>query len=136
MIIRYSYAALTPRGSTTRIVISSFNEMTSFSVGVKLFERPRLGAQPTFKKLRLDLVGVVGTCPDMTDDLDSKCTALVQRLCLEAGRIIEDESPGDRASQVRRPNAVTLTCARQAGEDIAALIAAAEVVARRAGAEM
>ena len=58
---------------------------------------------------------------------------LVAALCLEAGRIMEDESvalaltlPTSSASIAQR-----LEAAREAGNDIAALIAAAQVLLRR-----
>lgn len=60
-------------------------------------------------------------------------TELLSQLCLEAGRIMEDASPelalrlptNSRAIQDR------LHRARSAGDDIATLIAAAEVLHRR-----
>ena len=87
------------------------------------------------EKLRLDFVGVVGTCPDMVDDSHSEFAVLVQRLCLEAGRIMEDESPTLAMSLPRSGDGIAarMACIRKAGEDIAALIGAAEVIARRAG---
>ncbi|MDP3676490.1 MAG: hypothetical protein Q8R44_15560 [Novosphingobium sp.] len=58
---------------------------------------------------------------------------LIASLCLEAGRIMEDESP---ALALTLPGsttgiAVQLATARQAGEDIATLAAAAQVLLRR-----
>lgn len=58
---------------------------------------------------------------------------LIAGLCLEAGRIMEDESP---SLALTLPASTTLTAerlatAQQAGEDIAALAAAAQVLLRR-----
>lgn len=96
------------------------------------------GAKRTSRKLGLDFVGVEGMCPDMVDGSQSDFAALVQRLCLEAGRIMEEESPALAMALPRLGDdiAARLACARQAGEDIAALMAAAEVFAKRADAEI
>jgi hypothetical protein len=69
----------------------------------------------------------------MAHDTHSGFAELVQRLWLEAGRIMEDESPAlAMALPIDRARlAATLARARQAGEDIAALAATAEVIARR-----
>jgi hypothetical protein len=69
----------------------------------------------------------------MPHDTGSDFTDLVQRLCLEAGRIMEDESPALAMSLATDGHrlAAKLARARRAGEDIAALITAAEVIVRR-----
>ena len=73
-------------------------------------------------------------CPHMPPrDPNREHLDLIASLCLEAGRIMEDESP---ALALRLPGSTTLTAerverARQAGEDIAALAAAAQVLLRR-----
>lgn len=58
---------------------------------------------------------------------------LIAGLCLEAGRIMEDESPA--LALILPESAVSIAervvRIRQAGEDIAALSAAAQVVLRR-----
>ena len=61
------------------------------------------------------------------------CLDVIAGLCLEAGRIMEDGSP-DMALTL--PESTTkiaerLASARQAGEDITALAAAAQVLLRR-----
>ena len=58
---------------------------------------------------------------------------LIAGLCLEAGRIMEDESPALALALPfsTREVARRLANARQAGEDIAALAAAAQVLLRR-----
>ncbi|QGN55050.1 hypothetical protein [Novosphingobium sp. Gsoil 351] len=62
---------------------------------------------------------------------------LIAALVLEAGRIMEDESPPlAMILPTSGPELIVrLAAARRAGEDIAALAAAAEVIARRALAE-
>lgn len=60
---------------------------------------------------------------------------LIASLCLEAGRIMEDESP---VLALILPASTTkissrLASAQQSGEDIAALAAAAQVLLRRGG---
>jgi hypothetical protein len=74
----------------------------------------------------------------MADDPRSEFAELIARLCLEAGRIMEDESP---TLAMRLPGtddgiAARLTAVRQAGEDITSLALAAEVLARRATASI
>ena len=73
-------------------------------------------------------------CPRMPPrDPNREHLDLIASLCLEAGRIMEDESP---ALALRLPASATLSAGRltsalQAGEDIAALAAAAQVLLRR-----
>ena len=58
---------------------------------------------------------------------------LISGLCLEAGRIMEDESPALALTLPVATQEVArrVANARQAGEDIAALAAAAQVLLRR-----
>lgn len=59
---------------------------------------------------------------------------LIASLCLESGRIMEDQSPSLALSLPASTEEVArrLANARQAGEDIAALAVAAQVLLRRA----
>lgn len=69
----------------------------------------------------------------MADDLRLEFAELIARLCLEAGRILEDVSPAMAMTLPETPDGIAarITAARQAGEDIASLALAAEVLARR-----
>lgn len=85
------------------------------------------------EKLRLDFALKASMCTGMQLDPPHQHHKVIASLCLEAGRIMEDEStdlaltlPASAASI-----AVRLATARQAGEDIAALAAAAQVLLRR-----
>jgi Flp pilus assembly CpaF family ATPase len=75
-------------------------------------------------------LGALGTVPGKAHDPHSEASELVQRLCLEPGRIMEDESP---ALAMALPAdgyrlAATVARARQAGEDIAALARPLKVI--------
>lgn len=75
-------------------------------------------------------------CTDMQRDPPHSHHEIIASLCLEAGRIMEDESP---AMALVLPGATALinerlAAARQAGEDIATLAAAAQVLLRRGAA--
>ena len=75
-------------------------------------------------------------CTRMQPDLPHQHYALIASLCLEIGRIMEDESP-TLALTLPDQTAMTaerLTSARQAGEDIATLASAAQVLLQRAAA--
>lgn len=92
------------------------------------------GAKWSLKKLRLDFTGGIGTCRAMADNPRSEFAELIAHLCLEAGRIMEDVST---TMAMRLPETTDgidarITRVRQAGEDIATLAMAAEVLARRA----
>ena len=85
------------------------------------------------EKLHLDFARWPSMCTDMQLDPPHEHLDLIASLCLEAGRIMEDESP---ALALRLPASATLSAGRltsalQAGEDIAALAAAAQVLLRR-----
>ena len=85
------------------------------------------------EKLRLDFAHEASMCRGMPTHAHHEHLDLIATLCLEAGRIMEDESPG---FALKLPESTTkiiarLQCARQAGEDIAALVAAAQVLLRR-----
>ena len=71
----------------------------------------------------------------MPEDPSRDLLELVSGLCLEAGRIMENESPGLALTlpQASAEIAHCIAMARQAGEDIATLATAAEVLLRRAG---
>ena len=87
------------------------------------------------EKLRLDFADEVSMCPHMPPpDPNREHLDLMASLCLEAGRIMEDESPALALTLPESTTeiAVQLATARQAGEDIAALAAAAQVLLRRA----
>ena len=68
-------------------------------------------------------------------DLYSDARELISALLLEAGRIMEDASPDLALRLPLRLEAINqrLASARQAGQDIAQLVAAAEVLQRRFG---
>ena len=73
-------------------------------------------------------------CADMQiDPLHQNCE-LIASLCLEAGRIMEDDSVDLALTLPGAPSEVEarLAATRQAGEDIATLAAAAQVLWRRA----
>ena len=85
------------------------------------------------RKIRLDFAREPSMCTDVHLDPPHRRHEVIASLCLEAGRIMEDEStdlaltlPASAASIAAR-----LATARQAGEDIAALAAAAQVLLRR-----
>lgn len=85
------------------------------------------------EKLHLDFAHEASMCRGMPTHAPHEHLNLIASLCLEAGRIMEDESPG---FALKLPESTTkiaarLQCARQAGEDIAALVAAAQVLLRR-----
>lgn len=70
--------------------------------------------------------------PMMTMDFNAY-RDLIQHLCVEAGRIMEDESPELALNLPASQSAIAtrLEAMSQAGSDIAALAAAAEVLLRR-----
>lgn len=72
-------------------------------------------------------------CTDMQLDAPHPHHEVIASLCLEAGRIMEDESTGLALTLPASAAliAVRLATARQAGEDIATLVAAAQVLLRR-----
>lgn len=72
----------------------------------------------------------------MANVADFEASELITALCLEAGRIMEDESPALAMSlpNVASEVAARLAAIRRAGEDIVALAAAAEVIIRRGSA--
>ena len=69
----------------------------------------------------------------MPPQLNRECLNVIAGLCLEAGRIMENGSPELALTlpESTKRIAQRLTAARQAGEDIAALAAAAQVLLRR-----
>lgn len=125
--------AASPLSTTCRQSLGEQRRLSGTASGPRMAKLMALS--PYCEKLRLDLTGAVGMCPDMSED--PGIAELVQRLCLEAGRIMEDESPALAMAQPTSSDrlAARLIRAREAGEDIAALVAAAEVIARRAGIE-
>jgi hypothetical protein len=72
---------------------------------------------------------------DMTTDTSTRLEDLVQQLCVEAGRLMEDTSVAAALAAPALPIEINARLARlrQAAEDIAALTAAAEVLNRRGG---
>lgn len=72
-------------------------------------------------------------CGDMQPDPLHPHHELIASLCLEAGRIMEDESPALALTLPASTKDIArrVANARQAGEDIAALAAAAQVLLRR-----
>lgn len=70
----------------------------------------------------------------MTHGVGAEQADLIAQLCLKAGRIMEDQSPNLALVLPETTEGIALRIAavRRAGEDIAALAAAAEVIARRA----
>jgi hypothetical protein len=69
----------------------------------------------------------------MTTDRSAHLEDLIQQLCLEAGRLMEDSSVEAAHAAPALPIEINARLARlrQAAEDIAALAAAAEVLNRR-----
>ena len=69
------------------------------------------------------------------DDPNLHIYRLTSELLLEAGRIMEDVSPDLALSLPLESGPILerVTSARQAGEDIAQLVAAAQVLQRRCG---
>jgi hypothetical protein len=85
------------------------------------------------EKISLDFPRPVSMCALMPRHPQPTHRALVVALCLEVGRIMEDESVAF-ALPLPTPHekiAERLVIARQAGEDIAALAVAAQVLLRR-----
>ena len=68
---------------------------------------------------------------DPTRDLHD----VISGLCLEAGRIMENESPALALTLPQGSSEIAhrISAVRQAGDDIASLATAAEVLLRRAG---
>ena len=70
-----------------------------------------------------------------SEDPDLDIHRLTSELLLEAGRIMEDVSPGPALRLPIESASIfdRLTCARLAGEDIVQLLSAAQVLQRRYG---
>jgi len=93
----------------------------------------KIGAQADMRKLDIDFRGAAGMVVGMAHDLATDVAYLIGQLCLEAGRIMEDDSieqalilPLDATDRAQR-----LDRLHQSGRDIAALAAAAQVLHRR-----
>lgn len=85
------------------------------------------------EKLLLDFANETSMCGGMPTSLTREQFDLITGLCLEAGRLMEDESPALALTLPESTTAIAvqLATARQAGEDISTLAAAAQVLLRR-----